>query len=227
MGDATEAGSGVRAQRPISQRALNYVDSTHHDPLAYSLQWFIEHVLLRQDKKLGAWPFFLVLVLPALPVIVTVYLNTDRYAGPDWLPEAAVVASLVGGYMVLITGLIVLIRMVGLFRMTKRSVAWWVDLVIDRDKQSEVGIEVTLKQFAVEMEAWRPSRGGRPPNPVNEWAWEQVHVLGRPMSEVYPEWYERRTKDEDVWLADPEDSFKKAIGSRRRKKQGTNVWVRD
>jgi hypothetical protein len=53
-------------------------------------------------------------------------------------------------------------------------------------------------------------RGGRPPNPANEWAREQVNNLGRPRREVYPEWLERLGEREQE-LADPWDSFQKVL----------------
>ena len=58
--------------------------------------------------------------------------------------------------------------------------------------------------------------GGRPRNPDDDWAYQQVRELGRKPAEVYPEWLNRigkRAKE----LADPYDSFKKAIKPSRGK----------
>jgi hypothetical protein len=57
-------------------------------------------------------------------------------------------------------------------------------------------------------------KGGRPRNPDDDWAWQQVNMEGRAPEEVYPEWLKRigvRAKR----LADAHDSFNKAIRKRR------------
>lgn len=59
-------------------------------------------------------------------------------------------------------------------------------------------------------------KGGRPRYPDNEWAYEQVRMLGRQPSEVYPEWLER-IGDRAKVLDNPYASFKKAIKPKRGK----------
>lgn len=59
-------------------------------------------------------------------------------------------------------------------------------------------------------------KGGRPSDPDNDWAREQVHTLGRPPSDVYPEWLER-IGDRAKTLDDPYDSFKKVIKPKKGK----------
>lgn len=64
----------------------------------------------------------------------------------------------------------------------------------------------------------RPTRkGGRPSDPDNDWAREQVQDLGRPSRDVYPEWLERIGTRAQT-LDDPSDSFKKAIKPKKEKK---------
>lgn len=60
--------------------------------------------------------------------------------------------------------------------------------------------------------------GGRPPYKANRWAYEQVNVLGRPPREVYPQWLELMGDIVET-LADPRDSFRKAIRPKRRGKK--------
>jgi len=61
-------------------------------------------------------------------------------------------------------------------------------------------------------------KGGRPRNADDDWAWQQVNELGRDPREVYPEWLSRIGKRKNR-LADPEDSFDKAIKPTRGKKR--------
>lgn len=63
----------------------------------------------------------------------------------------------------------------------------------------------------------KPIEGGRPRNADDDWAYEQVHVQKRPADEVYHEWLKLIGKRSEA-LANPQDSFKKAIRSRRRSK---------
>lgn len=60
-------------------------------------------------------------------------------------------------------------------------------------------------------------RGGRPSDPDNDWAREQVQDLGRPSGDVYPEWL-KRIGTRAQMLDDPRDSFKKAIKPKKEKK---------
>jgi len=61
----------------------------------------------------------------------------------------------------------------------------------------------------------RTGKGGRPRYADDEWAYEQVNNEGRDPAEVYREWLERIGKRAER-LADPHDSFKKAIRPRGR-----------
>jgi len=58
-------------------------------------------------------------------------------------------------------------------------------------------------------------RSGRPRSPDDDWAFEQI-VSGRPQSEVFNEW-RRRPGVVERDLAEPYDSFCKAMSSRRKK----------
>ena len=53
--------------------------------------------------------------------------------------------------------------------------------------------------------------GGRPRKQSNEWAYRQVHELGRARLEVFREWL---AMDDNCQLEDSKDSFKKAIRPR-------------
>jgi len=57
---------------------------------------------------------------------------------------------------------------------------------------------------------------GRRRDPDNEWAYEQVRWLKRDPAEVYLEWLER-IRQRGKELADPRDSFNKAIKPRKKK----------
>lgn len=60
--------------------------------------------------------------------------------------------------------------------------------------------------------------GGRPRDEDNDWAFEQVYLLHRPRCDVYQEWLARRKEHRNFGqLADPYDSFKKALNTRRKK----------
>lgn len=59
-------------------------------------------------------------------------------------------------------------------------------------------------------------RGGRPRDPDNEWAYQQVREEGRQPNDVYPEWL-KRIGDKAKILDDPRDSFNKAIRPNKRK----------
>jgi hypothetical protein len=74
------------------------------------------------------------------------------------------------------------------------------------------------------IEEWRTPRlskdtGGRPRNPEDVWAYEQVHREHRDSNEVYIEWLKRIGPRAHV-LMDPRDSYKKAIRKRPRKASG-------
>lgn len=58
---------------------------------------------------------------------------------------------------------------------------------------------------------------GRPPEPDDDWAYEQVVVLGHRLGEVYPLWLQRIPAERRQALVNPYDAFLKAIRRRRRK----------
>lgn len=57
-------------------------------------------------------------------------------------------------------------------------------------------------------------QGGRPRKLSNTWAYQQVHELGRDQRRVFREWLDM---EDNAQLADPHDSFKKAIRLRKGK----------
>ena len=59
---------------------------------------------------------------------------------------------------------------------------------------------------------------GRPRLPENEWAYDQVHGLGRDQTEVFREWQGMKGANAGT-LADPLDSFKKAIQPKKTGKK--------
>jgi hypothetical protein len=61
-------------------------------------------------------------------------------------------------------------------------------------------------------------KGGRPRNVDDDWAWQRVNVLSCDSRVVYLEWLER-IKAKKRKLADPHDSFEKAIKPSRGKKR--------
>lgn len=60
--------------------------------------------------------------------------------------------------------------------------------------------------------------GGRPRNADDEWAREQIHLLGRSKPEVFAEW-KQRIGDRAHSLADLEDSFDKVVGKKPKKRE--------
>lgn len=67
-------------------------------------------------------------------------------------------------------------------------------------------------------QSWQKDYGGRPRDKDNDWAFHQVYELHRPPCEVYQEWLARRKEHGKlIQLADPYDSFKKALNARRKK----------
>lgn len=58
---------------------------------------------------------------------------------------------------------------------------------------------------------------GRPPEADDDWAYEQVVVLGHRLGEVYPLWLQRISVERRQGLVNPYDAFLKAIRRRRRK----------
>jgi hypothetical protein len=60
--------------------------------------------------------------------------------------------------------------------------------------------------------------GGRPRNLDYDWAYQEI-TRGRDQSDVYKDWLQRVAKNGWVELADPLDSFKKAMRYRRKKEK--------
>ena len=58
--------------------------------------------------------------------------------------------------------------------------------------------------------------GGRPRNPDDDWAYDQVYRIGRTPNEVYPEWCERIGPRVEL-LVDSRDSFYHALHYRKSK----------
>ncbi|MCP4542608.1 MAG: hypothetical protein GY832_36260 [Chloroflexi bacterium] len=59
---------------------------------------------------------------------------------------------------------------------------------------------------------------GRPSNPDDDWAYQEVKS-GRDQIEVYKEWLQRIPESRKEDLADPLDSFKKAMRYRKKKEK--------
>lgn len=89
-----------------------------------------------------------------------------------------------------------------------RAVAHYVLDTVDGTGRADAWLAGGVKQ---------PCAKGRPRNPVDDWAWEQVNVLKCPRAEVYEEWLERIGLRKDQ-LVDPRDSFNKAVRPNRGKK---------
>jgi hypothetical protein len=72
------------------------------------------------------------------------------------------------------------------------------------------------EELAESVMAQKPhSKGGRPTNKDDDWAWERVNTLNRPRAEVKKEWTERNEKA-GRHLVDPDDSFRKAVRKNRK-----------
>lgn len=76
--------------------------------------------------------------------------------------------------------------------------------------------ETKFTEIADQHDA-KTNNGGRPYNPENQWAWEQVKRLGRNIKEILPEWLERRQEVGRDEPSDPLDSLKKTISSYQKK----------
>jgi hypothetical protein len=61
-------------------------------------------------------------------------------------------------------------------------------------------------------------RGGRPRSADDDWAYQEIKA-GRDQAEVYAEWLERISVNRRSQLADPLDSFKKAMTYRRKQEK--------
>lgn len=62
--------------------------------------------------------------------------------------------------------------------------------------------------------------GGRPRIADDDWAWAEVREKGRMPGDVYPKWRDRIGARADT-LANPRDSFNKAISPKRKKRDET------
>ena len=65
------------------------------------------------------------------------------------------------------------------------------------------------------------TKGGRPRNLDDNWAWTEVREKHRTPKEVYPEWLQR-IGDRAKSLAQPRDTFNKAISPKRKKTDETD-----
>ena len=84
----------------------------------------------------------------------------------------------------------------------RQMIAYW--------KVYKQGSAVTIEAAATR------SLGGRPRERDDDWAWHQEEVLGRPRPEVYREWF-ARIGERGKLLADPENSYRRAMAYRGKK----------
>jgi hypothetical protein len=102
--------------------------------------------------------------------------------------------------------------------------AWQTDLILQQLYESSEnpiarqGLSKPKTSMPEQVEDNKP-KVGRPRSSDNTWAYQQVRELGRPPADVYPEWFERV---KDLRLADPRDSFNKAIRPKKEKKEKTD-----
>ena len=66
-------------------------------------------------------------------------------------------------------------------------------------------------------QTFEPGQPGRPRNLDDDWAFEQVRELGKDKNKIYQEWLERIGERAQL-LANPRDSFNKAISMKRGKR---------
>jgi hypothetical protein len=62
------------------------------------------------------------------------------------------------------------------------------------------------------------NKGGRPPNPNDAWAWEQVNVHAKEPRIVFLEWQKRNQKDGRE-LQDEKRSYRNAINKRKKRRK--------
>lgn len=78
-------------------------------------------------------------------------------------------------------------------------------VISDGDSVKQVAQKINLKQK-------KNKRPGRPHFPEDIWAWKEVNQKGRPQTEVYQEWAQRRMNNPDRYhLVDPERHYRKII----------------
>jgi PIN domain nuclease of toxin-antitoxin system len=94
-------------------------------------------------------------------------------------------------------------------QMRSEAYQYILDLIISNLRQHEIwpNQEINVRKGKI----------GRPRNIDDDWAYTQVRLLNREPKEVYPEWLSRIGFRENT-LADPRDSFNKAIKPRKLKK---------
>ena len=63
-------------------------------------------------------------------------------------------------------------------------------------------------------------KGGRPPDPDNQWAYEQVNSHARNKREVYLEWKKRKAEHGTLPTGDPLEAFRKAVSPKKEKNPG-------
>ena len=95
----------------------------------------------------------------------------------------------------------------------------WLEELSDEIRERFGVLSSELKNDSDEKPAGRhKTKGGRPRNADDDWAFEQVRTLGRDKQEVYAEWL-GKIGDRKALLSDPKDSFNKAISLKRSKRK--------
>lgn len=91
---------------------------------------------------------------------------------------------------------------------------------LDQGESDAVGeLDQTSSPGPVQLEVGSSApKGGRPRIADDDWAFYQVHFLKRPADEVYHDWLKRIGERREA-LANPRDSFNKAIRLRRRREK--------
>jgi hypothetical protein len=98
-------------------------------------------------------------------------------------------------------------------RISKEDLLWLREWLEGHPELEDSDILLEIIEYGEEYRR----KPGRPRDPDNEWAYEQVRELGRDRRDVYEEWLQRpRIRDKN--LVDPLDSFNKAIKVRKKKR---------
>jgi len=81
------------------------------------------------------------------------------------------------------------------------------------------GQEYPISIEKVQEQKIKINKGGRPTHKINDWAFNEIELNKRGAIEVYLEWLDKLDPSIKENLADPKDSFKKAIAYRRNKRK--------
>lgn len=84
----------------------------------------------------------------------------------------------------------------------------WVDGVLA--EMARQGFTINDSQASFQEASTSLSKGGRPRNKNDDWAWQQIHEKNRPLSEVFREWQAKNSESSRV-LIDEERSFRNAV----------------